>query len=336
MTGESQPSAASGTAIVAAVFSLIVCGMLLWNYAGGKNTAPLNDPALLALKQALHHDPRNGALRDQIRELDARRRAAFFRQQQTSRSGAWLLAGGMAVFIVAANAAAIRRRDNPHPGPEPDTRAEWRRRTRLSQLAMVALGMLVGGAAVATVMWHGRGSGRCFAAALAPAPAAAPATTAPAWPARTLVLQNWPCFRGPQGDGIVADTNLSLSWDVKTGAGIAWQAPGALSGKSSPVVWGNRVFVTGADAQNRRVACYDAGTGRRLWEKAIPGSPGNAAGIPKVSEDSGYAAPTPATDGTRVYAIFANGDIAAFDFAGNAVWSRNLGLPESQYGYAAS
>jgi outer membrane protein assembly factor BamB len=74
--------------------------------------------------------------------------------------------------------------------------------------------------------------------------------------------------------------------------------------------------------------------GKLKWSVAVKTKEGKN-DVP-VSEYTGYAAPTPATDGTRVYAIFANGDIAAVDFAGKLVWSKNLGAPDSSYGYASS
>ncbi len=65
----------------------------------------------------------------------------------------------------------------------------------------------------------------------------------------------------------------------------------------------------------------------------IPGSPG---GRPDVSEDTGYAAPTMTTDGQRVYAIFATGDLACFDFDGNRIWAKNIGMPDNHYGHSSS
>jgi outer membrane protein assembly factor BamB len=109
-----------------------------------------------------------------------------------------------------------------------------------------------------------------------------------------------------------------------------------LPGNSSPVVWGDRIFLTGADEQTREVFCFDARSGELLWRQAVPGTPESTATVPKVMEATGYAAPTPATDGRRVYAIFANGDLGAFDFEGRLRWSRSLGIPKNAYGHASS
>ena len=62
-------------------------------------------------------------------------------------------------------------------------------------------------------------------------------------------------------------------WDAKTGAGIAWKVPAPASGFGSPIVWGNRVFLSGGDARKREVLCLDAKTGRTLWRQPVANGP---------------------------------------------------------------
>jgi outer membrane protein assembly factor BamB len=109
-----------------------------------------------------------------------------------------------------------------------------------------------------------------------------------------------------------------------------------LPGENSPIHWGSYIFLSGATDKARAVDCFDAETGKQLWQRAISLPDSAKAEPPKVMDDTGYAAPTMACDGTRVFAIFANGDLACFDFAGKQLWARNLGRPDSTYGYAAS
>ncbi len=108
-----------------------------------------------------------------------------------------------------------------------------------------------------------------------------------------------------------------------------------MRGVSSPVVWEDKIFLTGADENRRELYCFEAQTGNLFWQKPVTADTGERE-PPKVTEETGFAAPTPVTDGRRVYAMFANGDLAAFDFAGNQVWSRNLGVPDNPYGHASS
>jgi outer membrane protein assembly factor BamB len=105
---------------------------------------------------------------------------------------------------------------------------------------------------------------------------------------------------------------------------------------NSPIVWGDRVFVTGANKERREVYCLDANSGKLLWQRAVENVPLSKPASPDISEDTGYAASTAATDGRRVFAIFANGDVACFDFDGKQVWAKNVGPLNNMYGHASS
>jgi outer membrane protein assembly factor BamB len=127
-----------------------------------------------------------------------------------------------------------------------------------------------------------------------------------------------------------------VDWDGKTGRNVAWKAEVPLPGKNSPVLWGNRVFLSGADGSIGEVFCWDATTGRLLWRSRVPPSEGGAPQATRVSKDTGFAASTLAVNGTRVFAAFATGELAAFDLQGKAAWVRRLGTPILNYGYASS
>lgn len=150
------------------------------------------------------------------------------------------------------------------------------------------------------------------------------------------IAKAWPSFRGPSGTGVSAYANIPTTWNAAKNENIVWKTPVPLPGNNSPVVWGNRVFLSGATEKERKVFCFDAISGALLWQKDVPGTPESTAKVPKVNRDTGYAAPTTATDGRRVFAMFANGDIASFDIDGKLAWARSLGIPENSYGHAAS
>ena len=155
-------------------------------------------------------------------------------------------------------------------------------------------------------------------------------------PSDAEIAKAWPRFRGPGGLGISAYTNVPDAWDAASGKGIVWKTPVPLPGNNSPVVWGKRVFLSGADKHRREVYCFDADSGKLVWRQNVPGTPQSTAKPPEVTDDTGYAAPTTATDGRRVFAIFANGDLAAFDVSGKPAWAKSLGIPENSYGHASS
>jgi outer membrane protein assembly factor BamB len=146
----------------------------------------------------------------------------------------------------------------------------------------------------------------------------------------------WPRFRGLGGSGVSAYTNIPTSWNGKTGEGILWKMPVPLKGHNSPVVWGDKVFLSGADPNIRQVLCFDGKSGQLLWQGDVPTVPLPAGEKFEIMEDTGYAASTVATDGRRVYAIFPTGDVAGFDFKGKRLWHKSLGRPDSSYGYASS
>jgi outer membrane protein assembly factor BamB len=164
---------------------------------------------------------------------------------------------------------------------------------------------------------------------------AAPAATT-ALPDAAQIRANYPSFRGPFGNGVSSQRNIPVDFDGPSGKNILWKATVPLSGYNSPVIWGNKLFISGANAQKREVYCFDRNSGKLIWSKAVDNIPGSPAAAPRTTEDTGLAAPTLYTDGIRVYAIFGTGDIIAFDMDGNRVWARNLGVPDNHYGHSSS
>ena len=157
-----------------------------------------------------------------------------------------------------------------------------------------------------------------------------------ALPSQAELKANYPFFRGPFGDGVAFQKNTPTNWNGAGGKNIVWKVKVPKSGFSSPIIWGNQLFVTGADAQARMVYCYDKNTGKLLWEAAADNIQGSPSSAPKVTADTGLAAPTMATDGRAVFAIFATGDVIALDMSGKRLWARNLGVPDNHYGHGSS
>ena len=159
---------------------------------------------------------------------------------------------------------------------------------------------------------------------------------APGFPTLAELKANYPNFRGSEGIGVAFQKNTPTDWNGGSGKNILWKVKIPKSGFSTPIIWGNQLFVTGADAQARMVYCYDKNSGKPLWEAAADKITGSPASMPKVTTDTGLAAPTMATDGKTVFAIFATGDVIAFDLEGKRLWGRNLGVPDNHYGHSSS
>ncbi|MBG88292.1 MAG: serine/threonine protein kinase [Verrucomicrobiales bacterium] len=163
------------------------------------------------------------------------------------------------------------------------------------------------------------------------------------------MAENWPGWRGPSGDGISAEKNLPTRWS-KT-ENIAWRKPIAGEGHSSPIVWGNRVFLTTSltEKNERRLLCLSRLDGRTVWERVVLKSAPET-----IHRLNSRASGTPATDGKYVYATFllAKGEmviapnvgaermitpgrimVAAYDFAGNEKWKTDVGDFVSAHGF---
>jgi len=306
------------TSIIAAVFSIVVSIFLLLNHFQSTWSDPLDSDQLRQLKASLGQRPRDESVKTQIRELDLELRQEYFRRQRLSQKGSYLLLVGVVVFIIGIKGMANYRIKPPMPQHRDLDRDEDARAATLGRWSVAVSGMVV--CALAVILT-----------------ATSRDTSAPearTYPAAEQIRKNWPRFRGPGGLGISAYTNIPSSWDGATGEGIIWKAQVPLPGKSSPVIWGDRLFLTGANKHKREVYCYNTNSGKLLWQRAV--SNDGDAKPPEVMEDTGFAAPTPATDGRRVFAIFATGDVVCFDLEGKPIWSREFGPLENMYGHASS
>ena len=167
--------------------------------------------------------------------------------------------------------------------------------------------------------------------------ATAPVTATPAgFPTLAEMKSNYPFFRGADGTGVATQKNTPTDWNGADGKNVAWKVKVPKTGYSSPIIWGNQLFVSGADAQARMVYCYDKNNGKLIWEAAADNIQGSPSKMPKVTADTGLAASTMATNGRAVFAIFATGDVIALDMSGKRLWGRNLGVPDNHYGHSSS
>ena len=151
----------------------------------------------------------------------------------------------------------------------------------------------------------------------------------------TCFAENWPGWRGLRGDGTSVETSIPLAWDAEKGDGIAWKVAVPYGGHSSPVIWDDRVFVTGADVADprRMLMAFDRRTGKLLWEKEVA-----KAALEKKHQLNSWASGTPATDGKLVYTAFLDGKemlVTAYDFQGNEKWSVRPGVFSSVHGYCS-
>jgi len=131
---------------------------------------------------------------------------------------------------------------------------------------------------------------------------------------------DWRQFRGPEGSGVSDELNLPAQLDARKN--IAWKIALPGRGISSPIIVGDRIFVTcssGAQQDRLHVICFNAGDGSKRWERQFW-----ATGRTTCHEKISVAAPTPASDGERIYALFSSNDLFCLDLDGNLLWMRGL------------
>lgn len=184
-----------------------------------------------------------------------------------------------------------------------------------------------------------------------PAPEAAPSAVilppsslAAARPAAAVrAAGDWAQFRGPGGLGVSSES-VPTTWSASSG--VRWKTPLPGPGTSSPILSGNRIFLTcytgygvpgqpggSPDQVKRHLVCLDRETGKLLWNTEVPGQGAEEASI---REGHGYASSTPAADADRVYALFGRSGVFAFDHGGRQLWRADVGERTSGWGSAAS
>jgi len=312
------------TARVAGAFSILFLVALGGNFIGTSIIGPNRENVLTQMKAEIGQGEATEAQLAEIRQLDLKIRRDRMWRLDFARKASYMLLASIAIFLVAGKLAAVLSKTPPKPQHAPDIGAEQIREGRRSRWAVITglLILVAGGTALVMVG--------------APAMPVKAEEAGPSYATEEQKREQWHRFRGPGGAGVSVFTNIPTEWDGKAGKGILWKTPVPLIGHNSPIVWKDRVFLSGANEEKREVYCYDATSGKLLWTGDVPTVPAISEAELEIMEDTGYSACTMATDGKRVYAIFATADIAAFDFNGRRLWHRNLGVPDNAYGYASS
>jgi hypothetical protein len=139
----------------------------------------------------------------------------------------------------------------------------------------------------------------------------------------------WPQFRGINGAGIYSG-NKELPAEFDQSRNMMWRCD-LNEGHSSPCIWGNSIFLTAQDSNRLETICINRKNGKILWKQAV---------VPEKMERfhpiSHLAAPSPVTDGKRVFSYFGSYGLICYDFSGNVLWERKLPLQGNMYGVSVS
>ena len=353
-------------AFASAMFAFVLCILISVNYFQVKRSDPLNSPAMKIMIERFKTNPDDQQIRAEIRELDLLSRKAFFTNKWQIKTGGYLLLFSFLVVIICLKSVELLTSKIPEiPNTTTDNFWDSRKINRkwvaYSGIFLVGVSLIFaflthnqlgetlersakkeGSVSDSTQTAVGKNLGVSDSTNLTDSTSrngqdsASLIQSLDGFPSQQEINSNSPAFRGSGGNGTVYQHGFPTNWNGQSGKNIKWKTAIPLPGYNSPVVWNDKIFLSGANATKREVYCFDIISGKILWTTSVEKISGSPATAPKVNGETGFSAPTLTTDGRRVYAIFANGDLVALDFAGKQVWAKNLGLPKNHYGHSSS
>ena len=353
-------------AFASAILAFVLCILISVNYFQVKSSNPLNSPVMKSLIEKFKSNPEDEQLKAEIRELDLLARKAFFTNQWQIRTGGYLLLFSVLIVIICLKSVELLTVKLPAL-PDATTDNFWdvrkinRKWVAFSGIFLVCISLIFAflthnelgktldrstkktslsndSALKATdiVLAATDSTTKTDSTSLSGQDSSKHTQSMDGYPTQQEINTNFAAFRGPGSNGTVFQHGFPTSWNGSSGKNIKWKTAIPLPGYNSPVVWNDKIFLSGANTTKREVFCFDLNTGKLLWQTPVEKIPGSPANAPKVSGETGFAAPTLTTDGRRVYAIFANGDLISLDFEGKKVWAKSLGLPKNHYGHSSS
>jgi outer membrane protein assembly factor BamB len=310
-------------------FSMIVAFTMIFSFVQLKIMNPLDSPILLSIKEQYDKDPSNGVKAEQIRAMDLMARKAYFSSRWQVETGSYLLIAGVVIFILSQRIISENEKLNPVISDSKQNSSINRARNRKYLVSAVGVIFLLAVASSFLMRAYlpdlSGGSSRT-------ASNSGGGDDKASKPDKT----NWPFFRGQDSRGIAGGSGYPTEWNGESGKNIEWKLEVPGRGKSSPVIWGDKIFITGVKDNVCEIYCIDKNNGKILWTGSASNIPGEPTVAPKTDAEAGLAVSTVASNGKVVCAVFANGNLACFDLDGKQLWAKNIGVPESSYGYSSS
>ena len=319
-----------GISLASGVFTVIIAITMILSLIQLKILDPVNSPSLQAVKEQFDSDPGSRDKAEQVRAIDLMARKAYFSSRWQVETGSYLLLAGAIVFVFFQRLVAGSRKPTRNLQPDkPDIVSEKinNRRYLVISAGVVTVLAIISSFVLRTEL---------------PAPGrfAAPAENAKPPIASTEGYMtgeiNYPFFRGEGGRGVAGGEDYPTEWNGIKGTNIRWKIPNPKAGQSSPVIWGDKLFITGSENGVCEVFCIDKKTGEILWTAPASDFPGSSKEEPESDADAGLAVPTTAASENEICAIFGNGNLVCLDHDGKLKWAKNVGVPQSTYGYSGS
>jgi outer membrane protein assembly factor BamB len=328
-----------GISTVAGIFALIVAITMLLSIIQLKTMDPIDNPAIASIKEEFDKDPDNTVKAEQVRALDLMARKAYFSSRRQVETGSYLLLAGAVIFVLCQRLIAGSEKAIPSvPGERKD---QVSGKVSYTKYLSASVAILTVAAIISSFMLRSNlpdlsGKSTSKAAKNLEKKENKRKDKTAAADTYQPDATNYPFFRGQDGRGIAGGKGYPVEWNGEVGTNIKWKIQIPKNGKSSPVIWGDKLFITGSDGGACEVYCINKKTGDIEWSAPVTGIPGEPPAPPEVDYETGIAAPTAATDGKSVCAIFANGNLVCFDMEGKRKWAKNIGTPANAYGYSCS
>jgi outer membrane protein assembly factor BamB len=327
-----------GISTGAGIFTLIVAFTMLISLLQLKTMDPLDNQAIASIKDEYDKDPANAVKAEQIRALDLMARKAYFSSRRQVETGSYLLLAGAVIFILCQRLIAGSEKNIPSIPEEKQDQTKGN--IRYARYLAGSVAVLTFAAIISSFMLRkelpdlsGRNPGKTERAEKKAEKKIAKISAAETYKPDAT---NYPFFRGQNSRAIAGGTGYPVQWNGEDGTNIKWKIKIPRNGKSSPVIWGDKLFITGAEESGCEVYCINKNTGNLEWSASASGLQGEPSVPPETDSEAGMAVSTAATDGKSICAIFANGNLICLDMNGNKKWAKNIGTPANVYGYSCS
>jgi len=314
---------------VAGGFTLVVALTMIFSLIQLKTIDPLDNPVLLSIKDQYDKDPSSASNAEQVRAMDLMARKAYFSSRWQVETGSYLLLAGAVVFIFCQRLISDSEKLNPQfsgAKPDPSLQRKRGRNYLITAASVISLSAVLASFILRNELPDPTGLSQKAESRAAKGNAKAPK------PDKT----NYPFFRGQDSRGIAGGSGYPTEWDGETGKNIDWKIEIPGQGKSSPVIWDDKLFITGSQDEVCELYCINKKTGDILWIGLASQLAGEPEDMPDMDMDNGLASATVATNGKVVCAIYANGNLICFNMDGKQQWAKNIEVPENNYGYSSS
>jgi len=319
-------SIARGAALAALVVAITASVIIIMNYVQLKQADPLNSAGLIQLKENLRETPQDELLKNEIRAYQLLTRKAYFTGNWQIQTGGYLIVISLIILSICLKIIRSVRRQLPVPDNLPAFENYFNRSTGIQASLLSGGGMIMLVAVILAFITE------------TSIPAVSSVQKDEAVITTALLTEQWPGFRGPGGNGISPYKNIPKAWDGSDSTNILWKTEIPVHGYSSPIITNGKLFVTGGNKNERKVFCLNAESGAIIWSRTVRNMvrAADEFNFDWVDDNTGFAAPTMATDGKSVVAIFATGDMGCFRLNGDLVWTMNVGAPDNHYAHSSS